>query len=247
MFFSDTSRNLRFSMWHLSHSVLRFPTIIGASLFVSALFSVLVDACGAPILLKELSAARGGEQLQFPPGPPPISAPFNFRIYDSLIPGSFYATWPEEYSPSDVGRVFVASPEIVAGANAALGSTTSIYDLQTGGVFFNDGEWGSSFPPGFQITSIERIIEQLTLTPIDQSRYIVDAAQRIRIWGEPIPEPETFGLSLLAIALYAVMALRGVGSVPRSRIANGALNVNSPISCARNFSFRFPIAPPPGS
>jgi hypothetical protein len=88
---------------------------------------------------------------------------------------------------------------------------------------------GLQLPSGFQITSIERIIEKLTLTPIDQSRYIVDAAQRIRIWGEPIPEPETFGLLLVAIALYAVMALRGAGFMARSRFPNGNKTASTPV------------------
>jgi hypothetical protein len=187
--------------------MLKLSTILGAVLFASVFCSLVVDACGAPIVLKEITAIGRGEQTLPFPGLPLESAPFDFRIYEPHIPAFSYAIWPEDYSPSDAGLSFFASPDIVAGANAARESTTAIYSLKTGGQFFSGGEdsrWHVGLSPDFHITALERVIDKLTLTRIDASRYIVDAAQTIRVWGEVIPEPNTAALLIIAM-LYCTL------------------------------------------
>jgi hypothetical protein len=104
---------------------------------------------------------------------------------------------------------FFASPEIVAGANAARNSTTAIYSLKTGGQFFSGGEdsrWNDGLPSDYFITAVERVIDKLVLTRIDQSRYTVDAAQRIRVWGDVVPEPNTAALLIIAMMYYGLFA-----------------------------------------
>jgi hypothetical protein len=104
---------------------------------------------------------------------------------------------------------FFASPDIVEGATAARASSTAIYDLKTGGQFFSGGKdsrWNDGLPSDYSITAIERVIDKLTLTRIDASRYIVDAAQTIRVWGEVVPEPDTAALLIIAMLYGALLA-----------------------------------------
>jgi hypothetical protein len=192
--------------------VLKVPTIFGASLIVSALVGLAGEVRGAPIVLKEITAIGRGEQTLPFPGLPLTSAPFNFQILvENVFPTPVYAEWPENYSPAQVGMSFFAPPDVVAGATAARSSTTAVYSLQTGGQFFSGGAanlWYLELPPNYSITAMERIVDKLTLTRIDASRYIVDAAQTIRVWGEPIPEPGTIALLIFGTGIYPASRFR---------------------------------------
>jgi hypothetical protein len=174
-------------------------------LAILAILSSFTPARGqaAPIILKELSYSDGGTQFS----PPPLSLPFDFRIYEpNIFPTPVYVSWIENYSSADVGISFYAPPEIVAGASAARVSATalSLLEIVGSGAFHSTEPWSPGFPSGYYITAIERVIDNLVITPIHETRYTVQFAHRVRIWGEPIPEPRTVGLSTIGIAVYAI-------------------------------------------
>jgi hypothetical protein len=72
------------------------------------------------------------------------------------------------------------------------------------------------FPSGYNITAVERVVDDLVITPIHETRYTVQFAQRVRIWGEPIPEPSTIVLFLMASA-YCAIADKSAGGRPRRK------------------------------
>jgi hypothetical protein len=178
------------------------------TLLISLIFGVSFAAPSksAPIVLKELSYSDGGTQF----AATPTSLPFDFRIYEpDIFPTPVYTTWLQNYSPADVGMSFFAPPEVVAGANASRTSTTAVADLLVNGSAFHSdfhSVW-VDFPPGHNITAIERIVDQLVITPVHETRYTVQFAQRVRIWGERIPEPGTI-LLLLIGSIYCAMGRR---------------------------------------
>jgi hypothetical protein len=149
----------------------------------------------APIVLKQLSQTDGGTQF----ATTPTSLPFGFFINEpNVFPTPVYASWTQNYSPADVGISFFAPADVVAGATAARSSATALAYLEVnGGVFNLSQPWSSGFPLNHKITAIERIVDQLVITPIHETRYTVQFAQRVRIWGEPIPEPGTIILILV--------------------------------------------------
>jgi hypothetical protein len=111
--------------------------------------------------------------------------------------------WQDEYGPGDVGMTFIASAEIVNGANRAIATLDTRYLLQTGPANFSTAtnlfaphcEFNdcvrvlvANFDlPAHTITSVERIIDELNLTRGQGDFYLLEAAQRIRFWGEPVP------------------------------------------------------------
>jgi hypothetical protein len=142
----------------------------------------------APIVIKELSYSDGGTQFSSVP----TSLPFDFRIYEpNIFPTPVYVSWIQNYSPADVGMSFFAPPDVVAGASTARSSPTALALLEIvgSGAFHSTELWQPSFPAGYYITAIERVVDNLVITPVHESRYTVEFAQRVRIWGEPVPEP----------------------------------------------------------
>jgi hypothetical protein len=53
----------------------------------------------------------------------------------------------------------------------------------------------------YTITSVERIIDELVITRTQGEFYVLKAAQRIQIWGEPIPQPSAAALALFALLI----------------------------------------------
>jgi hypothetical protein len=153
----------------------------------------------APIVVKELKYEDGGTQFSAPP----TSLPFHFLIYEPRVfPTPVYASWVENYSSADVGKSFFAPPDVVAGATAARGSPTALVLIEisgSGSLHSTPEPWWLGFPPDHYITSIERVIDTLVITPIHETRYTVQFAQRVRIWAEPIPEPATAALLVTAV------------------------------------------------
>jgi hypothetical protein len=160
----------------------------------------------APIVVREISYDHGGTQASSLP----TSLPFDFRIYEPTVePTHVYTSWLQNYAPADVGMSFFAPAEVVAGATVARSSTTALVVLEVNrGTFHSTPEpWWLGIPSDHYITDIERIVDSLVITPIDETLYTVQFAQRLRIWAEPIPEPST--TRLLAIALsYGFMGRR---------------------------------------
>jgi hypothetical protein len=167
------------------------------------------DSQAAPILLVEFSHQSGGVQN----GSSPAAVPFQFRGYEpNVFPTPVYFAWAAEYAMTDAGKSFSAPTELVQGATAALHSPTGIFDLQSGAVSFsqrrlNEVPWGVDVCEGANhtcvfvddptrhfVTAIERIIDDLVITPVTQNSYHVEGAQTVRLWGEPIPEPNTIAI-----------------------------------------------------
>jgi hypothetical protein len=184
------------------------------ALFISTVLAVTFAAPtrSAPIFLKELSQSDGGTQF----ATTPTSLPFSFYINEpNVFPTPVYASWTQNYSPADVGMSFLAPADVVAGATAARSSATALAYLEVnGGVFNLSQPWSSGFPLNHRITSIERIVDQLVITPIHETRYTVQFAQRVRIWGEPIPEPRSLFLFLMGSIHFAMG--RSMRKVPAS-------------------------------
>jgi hypothetical protein len=177
-------------------------------LAVIAIVFSAAPSLGAPIVAKVLSYTDGGTQFSSLPA----SLPFDFRIYEPTVsPTLVYTSWRQNYSPADVGKSFFAPPEIIVGATAARNSTTALVVLEiTGsGAFHSTPEpWWLGFPAGHYITAIERIVDNLVITPVDQTRYTVQFAQRVRIWTEPIPEPRTVALCAIVVSLASTYRLK---------------------------------------
>jgi hypothetical protein len=177
------------------------PTFI-ASIGVALCF-LLAPSHAAPIIVKDLSYAQGGTQFSAVP----TSVPFDFRIYEPMSGAPTYVNWREHYSEADVGKSFFAPPEIIADATAALSSTSAVWEVLVNGSQFNfhGGLWSFGFPPNHYLTAIERIIDNLVITPIHETRYTLQFAHRIRVWAEPIPEPTAAMLALLALVTIVVV------------------------------------------
>ena len=143
---------------------------------------------------------------------PPSTVRFGVRIYDPRMLVTF-VNWEEQYRPSDVGKTFVAPPEVVQGANQATMFADSEYILETGPSLTGGRDYSI---PGHFITSVERIIDQLVISqPSPGGFYTLSAKQRIRFWGVPVPEPSTW--ALLAIGLIsATVVFRKVRPKVRS-------------------------------
>ena len=183
-------------------------TVLSTVVVMSMLYFVTQPADGAPMVVKQLLYDDGGQQFM----ELPTSLPFSFHIYEPRVfPTPVYATWLENYSPADVGKSFFAPPEVVAGATAARSSTTALAVLEVNfGSFHSTPEpWWLGFPMDHYITAIERVVDNLVITPISQNRYTVQFAQRVRIWAEPVPEPCTIALCAIAVwygCSYRLMA-----------------------------------------
>jgi hypothetical protein len=164
---------------------------------------VAVPIQGAPIPLLEFThgvlAVESAEPL-------PATAPFRFVANEQ---GQFppYFSWEEEYGPSDTGMTFVAPQEVAAGANSAIRSPTANYFFETGPANFSDPlmlNSGTIFVDDvtlYTVTLVERIIDRLIITRTQGDFYFLEAAQRIRFWGEPVPEPSGLALALLACVI----------------------------------------------
>jgi hypothetical protein len=172
-------------------------TYLAAALVILAVCSS-ARIHGAPIVIKELSYSDARTQILTSPQ----SLPFHFYIYEPRTePTHVYASWLQNYSPADVGMSFFAPPEVVAGATTARNSRAalSIFEVNNGSIHSTPEPWWLGFRPGHYITAMEHVLDNLVISPIDETHFTVEFAERIRVWGEPIPEPRA--ISLLGIAL----------------------------------------------
>jgi hypothetical protein len=146
---------------------------------------------------------------------------------------------------------FIASAAVTDGADLAIASPTTFYHLETGLANFSSGtslrpplplcqadECVRVFVPQpdlaeYTVTSVERIIDQLVITRTQDEYYFLEAAQRIRILGERIPEPGTIILVVSSLAYWAF-----VRSARRSRHASPhQLQMGNAKNMARHFYF----------
>jgi hypothetical protein len=172
-------------------------------LFVACILCVVAGpANAAPILLVEFSDSVTTAELG---NPSPATVPFDFDAYDPIL-SLTYADWRQEYGPSDVGMTFSAPAEIVTGVNQAISSPTSKYLLETGPANFSSER--PFYLPAHTVTTVERIIDRLEILPPAGDFYVLNAAQRVRIWGSPIPEANTISLLLIGVGQFMMIAFR---------------------------------------
>jgi hypothetical protein len=137
------------------------------------------------------------------PPPLPTTVPFEVQAYEENIffPTSVYFTWVNQYSVADVGKTFLAPAGIHEGVNLALDSPTATFELQSG-AFGHSTRRLSEHPPGgecigpnrtcvfvenpaiYYVTAVERTITKLV---IDPNFGLIQGAQTVRIFGEPVP------------------------------------------------------------
>jgi hypothetical protein len=198
---------------------LRSNMVICLSIFLVCLL-VLAPAASdaAPILLVEfthkVSAVEGGEPL-------PATVPFDFDAYEPFP--LVYFSFRGEYGANDVGMTYIAPPEVVIGANQAFASPSATYLLETGPANFSSSRHLSPSScqtheclvvfvddvTDYLVTSVERAIDQLTLTRTQGNLYILDGAQRVRFWGERIPEPNALALLVASIGCCSRIRIAG--------------------------------------
>jgi hypothetical protein len=154
--------------------------------------------------------------------PPLGTVPFRFVASEQFPP---FVSWRDEYGPSDVGMTFSAPSEVVEGANSAFASPIAEYFLETGPANFSTSvrlpsvagpsaclpiapECLRTFVPDvrdYSVTSVERIVDELMITPIGGELYTLRATQRIQVFGVRIPEPGSIVLLIAALACFAVV------------------------------------------
>jgi hypothetical protein len=182
-------------MVQIRNSLIAVSCIIFLQTGVSGLFA-------APMLLKQFDHSASGPELG---NPLPPTIPFDFDVYNPNLSTS-YVEWLQNYGPSDVGKTFLAPVEVVQGANQAIASLGTKYLLETGPANFSS-EFSFNLS-GHIVTSVERTINQLIITPIDNSFYGLQAAQTIQIWGVPIPEASTIALFGIGLAFFTALTTR---------------------------------------
>lgn len=188
-------------------------------LVVSSLLAVISTAhCPAsPILLAQFTLSVAAPEF----GSAPPTVDFGFRAYQpGPFPTPVYFTWQEPYQVSDVGMTFLAPTEVVEGVNDARTSTSAEYSLDIGPANF--ATWVLNQPStcdhaclevlvpdiaAHTIMSVERIIDQLIITP-QGNRHFLQGKQRIRLWGEPIPEPTAVAMLPTAVGCFALVTAR---------------------------------------
>jgi hypothetical protein len=195
------------------------PKIQARILLMCLLCFAAPPADAAPILLVEfthnVTAVEAGDPL-------PTTVPFAFAANKPHPNGVNYVYWSAEYGSIDVGMSFLAPPSVVDGANQAIMSAMTNYDLETGPANFY-GPILSLAPPGscdingcFKVfvddvskhivTSVQRVVDKLSITRTQGDFYSLEATQRIQIWSVAVPESST--IALFAVAFSRAFLLR---------------------------------------
>ncbi len=184
------------AMFQIRNSLMILFCLVSSFTFVATLNA-------APMLLLELSHNFNGSESA---SPLPTAVPFDFRGGEpSQFPPNF--SWRVEYGPSDVGIALIAPPDVLAGVNSTIGSPTARCLFETGPANFSSDR--PFYRPGQIVTSVNRIVDQLMITPGQGDMYTLQAIQRIQIWGVPVPEPNTVRFILIGIVPCTVMMIRG--------------------------------------
>jgi hypothetical protein len=172
-------------------------------LLLSSILAICVAAPihAAPMLLVEFSHSVNAVETE---DPLPAAVPFGIYAGEESQPP--YFIWREEYPSSAIGTTFLAPAQVVEGANQAIASATTGYLLETGPANFSSG--GSHFLMGNTVTSVERIIDQLVITRTQGDFYVLEAAQRIRFWGVPIPEANAIVSFIVGFTQCTLIAIR---------------------------------------
>jgi hypothetical protein len=213
-----------FNLWCAARDA-RAKASVRFPVFLICMLGLVAAPSEAATLLVEfthkISTLESGNPL-------PTTVPFTVSAGERTIGNLFY--WQDEYGPGDVGMTFNAPTEVVEGATLAISFPTARYSLDTGPANFSTE---TSFHPAFcqindcvhvlvpdvashAVTSVERVIDQLQITRGQGDFYRLEAAQRIRFWGEPIPEPQTIvllaaGIGWIASCYRCNSARRNIG------------------------------------
>ena len=187
---------------------------------VVCLFSTQLLA--VPIPLVEFSYDSG---LQFMPGSVlPSSVDFSFGT--TLGTPETRTHWAGQYTPSDIGQTLLAPPDVVAGVSATITNPNVIFTMNIGQAprfggyddltppTGNDNDLGTlrmtlfvPNPSSYQVRSIERTINNVVLqwVPSGEGKYFhIGGKQTILLYGEQIPEPSTFLLVGICLAMLPV-------------------------------------------
>jgi hypothetical protein len=177
---------------------------------LTAISTTTVQA--APSLLVEfrhsVAAVEGGS--------PPATVLFDFTAYDT-ISGAQFLLWEDDYGPSDVGMTFLAPHDVLQDANLSIVRPNTTFNLTTGPANFSDPLSFTAALCGpstclqvfvsdlsrYTVTRVERIVDELRFLARPDGFYGLGATQRIRYWGDRIPEPSSALLALLAFAIEA--------------------------------------------
>jgi hypothetical protein len=202
------------------NSTIHFKSVI--SIIVTVCSSQWAAAAPEPLIefRYAVTNAEGGSV--------PSTSPFRFLVEEELPPQPTltYVNWLGNYAPSDAGSSFFAPADVVAGANTAFDVSAARYSMRMGMTNYGSPATLSEMPNGtnpslcsgyacknqlvsnlaaYQVTAVERVIDQLTITP-GGNGYVLRAGQTIRYWGEVVPEPSS--TSLLLVYVAAILPLR---------------------------------------
>ena len=203
--------------WCFVRKLNRMEPIYSLTLVLYSLGLAVTPGQAAPVLLAEFW--HRNVMAVESPSPPPPTVPYFFAA-DNSTTGQSFLFWQDDYGPSNVGMTFLAPQDVLEDANLSIVLPTARFYFSTGPaniagpLRLTNPSCGDScvqvLVPDitrYTVTSVERIIDQLEL--IDQSQfgtYILKGAQRIRYWGELIPEPST--AALVFVGLSAGIAMR---------------------------------------
>jgi hypothetical protein len=211
--------------------MLRLPKSVTAGNCPKWIVSLVVFACcsarsDAAVPLVEFSYEKtpqfGGE------GNPPVRDwEFAFSAYAGPTGNPTFFEWLDFYGTDDVGKTFPAPVAIVQGARSALASPATIYQMSSAGLSNTMVgrlvDWSaSSCNPcadvlvqklsAYQITEVERTIDQLIVQTTGFSTWVVGGKQTVRYLGERVPEPNSGFLILSAILLPIFIRRKHIAS-----------------------------------
>jgi hypothetical protein len=154
----------------------------------------------------------------------PTNIRFEFAAF--VVPGGGPSVeWSLPVVQSDVGQTFSVPPNLIPTFNSALtnigeiGARTLfvVNNAIDGGTVYTVGlTYGTQMNvpsvtrlapilgpnfSGYRITDITQTIDELTIEQLSTNLYREQGAHTVRIYGEPIPEPQSFALMLSAVLL----------------------------------------------
>lgn len=219
MFLNEHSKH---GMWKTSQLVK--TTCRSTFIVTTCVLLISVHASAEPILLARLSQHASGRRAG---DPPPPAIPFDFEAY--LNPSNsfkLFFSWLDDYGLNDVGKIFIAPTDILTGVNQAVADPEATYVFVMNEIL-SSSEFGLDFPGSggcdplgcvnkyvsnlgvYTVTSVERTIDELEITPVQGQAYIFEGTQTIRFYGVPIPEPSSTTLLATALATtYALVTVR---------------------------------------
>jgi hypothetical protein len=200
MIHRDSYTHTSLHRWFRVRELFPSTTIYSQILFLCTLSLTVTRGQAAPILLEEFRH----HGFAFHTGPTPASVPFRFGANEgSPDPFRLYFIWEGNYAPNDVGTIFRAPPAVVHGASESIRSPIVGYHSTISEIHFQS--FAPVNKPTYIVTDVERIIDDLAITGFQNIQYTVEATQRIRFWGVPVPEPNAFGQFMILIGTFIVI------------------------------------------